>query len=266
MSWIIALGVNAVIYLVSAAKDYSHIEYGLVGCVVAECVLNLVAVNVMEKLTASKPYIAVNSAPREAYKGEWVVSTIQSSVVKGVLHYGVLHYGVLHYTHTTNASVNPLAFILKSFCFELTFDLVHYWLHRGMHAIPAVYRAVHKQHHKHHHPRAHTAFYMSVPDLLLSYGVPLVVSLAILARFRVSFGRHEVALLTTYLTYQEVGGHMGKRMAPTSSFAQCVWLPRWLGIELYTEDHDLHHSHLNVNYSKRFKVWDILFGTYSPRY
>jgi sterol desaturase/sphingolipid hydroxylase (fatty acid hydroxylase superfamily) len=69
-------------------------------------------------------------------------------------------------------------------------------------------------------------------------------------------------ILTVYLTYQEIAGHLGKAMYPTSSFAQCIWLPRLLGIQLYTEDHDLHHLRLNCNYSKRFSIWDRLFRTY----
>ena len=50
-------------------------------------------------------------------------------------------------------------------------------------------------------------------------------------------------------------------MRPTSSFPQCIWLPRLFNIELYTEDHDLHHSRNNCNYSKRFSLWDKIFKT-----
>lgn len=148
-------------------------------------------------------------------------------------------------------------FIAKSFMFEVIFDLGHYWLHRGAHFFPAIYRTVHKKHHKYHHPRAETSFYLNVSDVVLTYGAPLAMGLSI-----VPFTRFEFCLLTVYLTCQEIGGHLGKQMTPTSSFAQCVWLPRVLQIELYTEDHDLHHSALNCNYSKRFSMWDKIFGTY----
>lgn len=60
----------------------------------------------------------------------------------------------------------------------------------------------------------------------------------------------------------EISGHIGKRMHPTSSFSQFIWLPKFFNIELYTEDHDLHHSHNNCNYSKRFSLWDKVFGTH----
>jgi sterol desaturase/sphingolipid hydroxylase (fatty acid hydroxylase superfamily) len=39
-------------------------------------------------------------------------------------------------------------------------------------------------------------------------------------------------------------------------------LPKWLNIELYCEDHDIHHSVNNCNYSKRFSLWDKVFGTF----
>ena len=69
--------------------------------------------------------------------------------------------------------------------------------------------------------------------------------------------------VTVYITYQEIAGHMGKRLYPTSSFVQCIWIPRFLGIELYVEeDHDLHLAKFVVNYSKRFNLFDRLFGTY----
>jgi len=66
----------------------------------------------------------------------------------------------------------------------------------------------------------------------------------------------------TYLKYTEVADHLGKRMAAFLSIFK-ICLPRWLGIELYTEDHDIHHQKCVVNFSKRFTLWDRMLGTYS---
>tara|TARA_R100001163_G_C5067572_1_gene206820 strand:+ start:4557 stop:5405 length:849 start_codon:yes stop_codon:yes gene_type:complete len=151
---------------------------------------------------------------------------------------------------------------LLSFCFELIFDFWHYWFHRILHSNKYLYKWIHKRHHKYHNPSAETTFYMTIPDLILSHCVPLMLSSIILFDKGVPLDKFWWISMNIYLTFLEVGGHIGKRLRPTSSFAQCIWLPRFLGIELYTEDHHLHHMKVKCNYSKRFSIWDKLFGTY----
>lgn len=154
-------------------------------------------------------------------------------------------------------------FVVSSFVFELIFDFWHYWFHRLLHSDRRLYLRIHKTHHQFSAPMAESSFYMSVPDFFFSHQIPLGFSLAVMDLvLGVKFTLFEFVCLNTYLTYQEIGGHLGKRMRPTSSFAQLIWLPRWLGIELYTEDHDRHHQVLKVNYAKRFALWDRVFGTY----
>lgn len=70
-----------------------------------------------------------------------------------------------------------------------------------------------------------------------------------------------MCLMLVYKTFIEVSGHTGKQVK-SSSFPLCIWLPRIFGIELYTEQHHLHHLNSNCNYSKRFSLWDKMFGTY----
>lgn len=149
-----------------------------------------------------------------------------------------------------------LPWVLKSFMFEIVFDGVHYVFHRLSHNSRLLYR-FHKTHHRYSAPTVWTTYYMHPIDLIMSYSVPFAVALCF-----VPFTRLELALTTVYLSYIEMAGHAGKRMFPTSSFAQCVWLPRAFNIQLYTEDHDLHHQLSNCNYSKRFTLWDRLLGTY----
>jgi sterol desaturase/sphingolipid hydroxylase (fatty acid hydroxylase superfamily) len=171
-----------------------------------------------------------------------------------------IHMSILNILHIP---IILLSFLYKSFIFELIFDFFHYWLHRLLHTYPILYRHIHKKHHKYPQPSATTAFYMSVPDLIISHCIPLLLSIYIMSQNQYTIiDKWEFMLINTYLSYQEVGGHLGRWMDPTSSFAQFIWLPKWLGIELYTEDHDLHHSQIVYNYSKRFSLWDKLFGTF----
>jgi len=151
-----------------------------------------------------------------------------------------------------------LWFGLHCFIFELVFDLFHYWMHRLMHSHKCLYR-FHRVHHVYKAPSALTTFHIDPLDLVLSYSIPLFFTC-----YLFPCSSLQLSILSTYLTYQEISGHLGLKMAPTSCFAQCIWVPRKLGIELYTEDHDLHHREPGVNFSKRFSLWDRLHGTFKP--
>lgn len=95
-------------------------------------------------------------------------------------------------------------------------------------------------------------------DEFIDNSLPQIVTLLIFPYF----SRLEYEILYIYLKYQEISGHNGHTTYPTSCFGQCIWLPRILNIELYSEDHYLHHSLNNCNYAKRFSLWDKLFNTY----
>jgi sterol desaturase/sphingolipid hydroxylase (fatty acid hydroxylase superfamily) len=66
-----------------------------------------------------------------------------------------------------------------------------------------------------------------------------------------------------YKTFIEVSGHLGKSIKG-GSFSQFVWLPKWLDIQMHSDDHYEHHVHSTCNFSKRFTLWDKIFGTYKP--
>ena len=76
----------------------------------------------------------------------------------------------------------------------------------------------------------------------------------------------QFSFMVIYKNFVEISGHCGKQLHPTSSFSQCMWVPKMMNIELYAEDHDLHHSLHNCNYAKRFSLWDKLFWTYTSPY
>eukprot|EP01134_Creolimax_fragrantissima_P004734 CFRG4734T1 len=77
----------------------------------------------------------------------------------------------------------------------------------------------------------------------------------------ICFSALELYVLLSYKTFVEVAGHTG-RVSRASSFPALPILVNYLGIDLHTEDHDLHHSHFNYNFSKRFVLWDKIFQTY----
>jgi sterol desaturase/sphingolipid hydroxylase (fatty acid hydroxylase superfamily) len=152
-----------------------------------------------------------------------------------------------------------LFFIPMSFFFELILDFFHYWSHRTFHLNKKLNRLIHKTHHKHIHPVAINAYYFHPLDVFVSVCMPVVLTVYILP-YQLSY--FEYLMLSVYKQYTELAGHSGHVLAPSSSFPQCIWLPRLLQIELYAEDHDLHHKLNTCNFAKRFSLWDKVFGTY----
>ena len=148
-------------------------------------------------------------------------------------------------------------FPLYLFVFEVVLDFFHYVTHRLSHTF---YR-FHKTHHHHTQPRLLNTFWHHPIDLFFIECIPTMIAFYIV---RGSSFWMQSALV--YKSFIEISGHSGKRVAPSSCFPLCVWLPRSLGIELYTENHDRHHSSSMCNFSKRFSLWDKIFGTFVGRY
>lgn len=155
----------------------------------------------------------------------------------------------------TNYIYDLLILFPLSLIIELIFDFFHYWAHRLSHN--KYFYGLHKIHHAHKYPTAVTTFYQHPIDLIIANTIPVLITLYLI---RVSF--FQVSLITAYKTFIEISGHTGKILYPISSFPQFMWLPKFLGIELYGEDHDVHHTHFKYNFAKRFSLWDKVFGTY----
>mmetsp|Transcript_85215 Transcript_85215/g.160501 ORF Transcript_85215/g.160501 Transcript_85215/m.160501 type:complete len:351 (-) Transcript_85215:80-1132(-) len=156
--------------------------------------------------------------------------------------------------------------VAKSFWMEVVFDFCHYWVHRACHSHPKLYKLAHKAHHRHHNPSVLCTLQQDIGETIFANFLPALIAYASLHIFFALsevgvLSRFEMAYVMAMKIYQEIGGHMGT-MTSISSFPICMWLPRALGIELRTSDHDLHHAMLKANYSKRFKLWDLVFGTY----
>lgn len=165
-----------------------------------------------------------------------------------------LSYSLAYSTPTSNIPADILTFIPVSFLFEIMFDFFHYWSHRCMHALPQLAK-YHHIHHTHVHIRPISAFQHHWVDLLLTNVVPFV-----LTSHALCVSNWTLIGIMWYKSIVEIGGHCGK-VLKTSSFPQCIWLPRLFGIELYSQHHADHHRCGTRMFGKRFTLWDRVFGT-----
>jgi len=160
----------------------------------------------------------------------------------------------------TISKYDLLLFIPVSFLYEIMFDFFHYWIHRSFHMNPFLY-AIHKKHHTHYHLTSIVTFDQTLFDFILAVSIPELISLFIFQKLFFDITTFQYLLILNYKTFSEIAGHSGK-YTNSCGFVQCIWLPKFFHIELKTEDHDLHHTLLSCNYSKRFKLWDRVFNSY----
>jgi sterol desaturase/sphingolipid hydroxylase (fatty acid hydroxylase superfamily) len=147
-------------------------------------------------------------------------------------------------------------FILYSFIFEIIFDFFHYCTHRLVHT-KYVYKWVHKKHHEYHsNTNILTTFHQDPLDLVFTNVLPMYLASAV---FPLSHRQYFIFLM--FKTYIEISGHLGKDIK-SYSFSQCMWVSKFFDIQLYNLDHYNHHRFMDCNYSKRFNIWDKIFGTF----
>jgi len=227
---------------------------------------NLLLMNGIRFLCQKKPRMDA-SQPVETYPYEFGFHFLGTTFLDSVAVHWITN--VLRQQHPSffqNKEIFSLLFlprfILRSFVFEMIFDGFHYTMHRLFHVQPLLYQYFHKHHHQHHHPDVITTFYHHPIDLMATNLLPLYLTVQLCTGFITNLV--EWRLLLFYKIYIEMCGHLGREISPTSGFTQCVWLPRILGIQLYSEDHEAHHSLNHGNYAKRFSFWDRCMGTYKP--
>jgi lathosterol oxidase len=206
------------------------------------------------KLTINNNLLKI---PLEEYKYEFHKNVMTTTGVEAITHL-FIKTNIINIDYSGPIYSELIYFIPLSFLFELIFDFFHYSTHRLLHH-HYFYKFLHKKHHKFKHPIPITTFYQEPLDLIITNSLPTITTLLILPHFTY-FMFH---LMIVYKNFIEISGHSGKKLYPTPSFSQFMWLPKWLHIELYSEDHDLHHSLNNCNYSKRFSLWDKAFNTYT---
>ena len=208
-------------------------------------------------LSNDKPLISndMQIVPKEDYNYEFDMNVISSTTIETLTH--VIIKGYYSFDASNMIYFDLACFIPISFMFELIFDLFHYIGHRTLHSA-YLYKYIHKKHHKFQHPTTIITFYQDPIDIITTNSLPVILTLSIIPRL----SYFQFSLIIIYKTYGEICGHLGKKCYPTGSFCQFIWIPKLLNIELYTEEHDLHHSLNNCNYSKRFSLWDKAFGTF----
>jgi sterol desaturase/sphingolipid hydroxylase (fatty acid hydroxylase superfamily) len=216
--------------------------------------------------THNKPAINndMTSLPKEDYPYEFHLHVASTTAVETITHILIKDYIMIDLVVSNTIYYEVFYFVPISFCFEVVFDLFHYIGHRFLHD-KRVYKYLHKKHHRFKHPIAITTFYQDPFDLLITNSIPTMLALCIVPKipsFLPKISYLQFHMILVYKSFIEIGGHSGKISYPTTSFPQCIWLPRFLGIELSTEDHNLHHSLNNCNYAKRFSLWDKVFNTY----
>ncbi len=219
-------------------------------------------VNIIDYRLENNQYIDEDKRyqPVEHYKGEFIINGLQVSFVE-VLTFRFIAY----FMNLSNRLLisDLLLYIPLSFCYELVFDLCHYITHRYAHVNPTLYKYVHKKHHMYKYPNSMIAYYQHPLDVLLTNSIPIIISMITLQFILPQLTLTQLCLFFTYKSYVEIAGHSGKITKKASCFPQFMILPKLLKIELYTSDHDLHHTQNNCNYSKRFSLWDKLFGTFT---
>jgi len=155
------------------------------------------------------------------------------------------------------------SFILISFVFEIIFDFFHYWSHRYLHENRYLYQNLHLDHHSDKNPSVFHTFNDSIAGTIITNSIPYLLSLLLVSYvLNRSITTSENSLILVYKTFVEISGHSGKELGKASSFPQFKWLPCIFNMELYTSDHHVHHRYPKSNYSKRFILFDKLFGTF----
>jgi len=205
--------------------------------------------NIHENFTKVEDY-------KESYKHEFILNLCSSTIVETIT-YAIIKRWFFHDIFIIGWN-DIIYFIPVSFIFEIIFDFFHYWGHRILHSHKLLYIYIHKKHHKFSYPMPILTFYHSPIDLIITNSIPQIITLCIFPQLTL----FQFNLILSYKSFIEISGHSSKKLYPCGSFSQFIWLPRWLNISLYSEDHTLHHSNNNCNYAKRFSLWDKIFGTY----
>jgi sterol desaturase/sphingolipid hydroxylase (fatty acid hydroxylase superfamily) len=224
---------------------------------------NLAIVALVHIQVSSKPDLS----PRQTYVSMFMYEVIKFSVFESIVLYILQSRDLIPLDTTHSIDVSQLKyFISHSFLFEVIFDLFHYTAHRLMHTYPLLYKYTHKTHHYYSKPTILTTFHESIGEHLLSNALPTIFSIQLMHTILgIRVSQQQFCCIAVYKTYIEVSGHCGKDLGNVSSFPQCIWLPKLLGIQLFSTDHDHHHAIGNANFSKRFSLWDKVFGTYGSK-
>jgi sterol desaturase/sphingolipid hydroxylase (fatty acid hydroxylase superfamily) len=197
-----------------------------------------------------------SSIPKENYPYEFHVYLIKYTMIESGCHTFFLNK-IMNNGLCRSFIYDLILFLPLSLLYEIIYDFFYYFLHRLFHH-KLIYKYFHKLHHRFKHPTAILTFYQDSFDVFIVTHLPSIFPLFIIPNIT----HLQFNLILTYKIVVELYGHCGKKMYPLSNFTQFPWLVKYFNIELFAEDHDLHHSINNCNYGKRFSLWDRVFNTY----
>lgn len=146
------------------------------------------------------------------------------------------------------------------FLFTLIEDFYYYWFHRVCHESKRAWDV----HRLHHTTKAPNVLLLGYASDLQEYFDILLVPLLAWYTFPIPFDEFMVWMLI-HISIQ-IHGHGGIRLHHSSLLTAPFLKP--FGLEIVTEDHDLHHRHgwrESYNYGKQSRFWDSLFGTTGER-
>ena len=226
-----------------------YLQYTLLNIFIINIFRLTIIMTILDNLSQTKEYITKGIRTRQFNS----IDFIKTCLIETLSFYLLTTY---FSNNTLSIQKDIIYFIPHSFVFEVIFDFGHYCTHRISHSIPIVYQIVHKKHHNDYYININTSYNHTMMDYILTNTLPLL-----LAGYMIPSSRYFYNLIFWYKNFVEFSGHTGKNNN-VGSFPQCIWLPQILDIDFYTGDHNIHHTNPDYNFSKRFSLWDKLFGTY----
>jgi sterol desaturase/sphingolipid hydroxylase (fatty acid hydroxylase superfamily) len=207
----------------------------------------------------------VRFAPVEHYVGEFHWNLCMTSAIE-TLQYWVYCFCIPSANHLPFTAIeivkDGVLFLPTVFFFEIIFDFFHYWMHRITHQNAWLYIHIHKKHHVFHNITSYITFYQHPVDILLTNGFPTMMAILITNLSHLPLYRWGFHFILVYKTFVDIGGHLGKQTHPHILFCLYGSVPSILGIQMYPEHHETHHTLYKYNYGKGFTLWDKVFGTY----
>ena len=255
---------NGLLIMFSVLHFYVLTNCNLIVCLLSFIIKNIVLVKISDlvfHLYKRIHNIETKKEPQEDYKGEFILQLIKISIFEFV-SFLVLTKTI---TFVDYNIYDFVYFIPLSFCYEVIFDFFHYWTHRFLHSQPQIYIKTHKVHHKHIILKPIITFMQDPVDLMATNLFPMTMTLLIFAFLNIYMSLFIYVCILMYKSYIEISGHTEIEITKSCSFPQFIWLVKFLGIELYSINHMTHHRHPNTNFSKRFSLWDKVFGTWKDQ-